>query len=231
MSIHDQTDERKIVPSVLQDRDGLVAFGNGDYSRRTGTYTFRTAHGDVPAAGLIGCRVNLGTKDGVVFEATTVTAADRDELVLEGGRMGWPYQPSQAPEPVRAGCRIAITEIARGYTRPVADVDVIRKRLTGVELQYRFSGSLHHVAGYGAEYGAIRELADDLRLHPHLAAEHAARVARYKLENSSTSGCVQRADLIGYILDVLDGIEHTAPAYVTDALRVYLRVLRGEDLK
>jgi hypothetical protein len=216
--------------SILEEHDGLIAFGNGDYSRRAGGYAFRTRFGDLPADDLAGYRVNLGTKNGEVIEATTITAVDRDELVLDGGRIGWPYQPSQEPEPLTPALRLAITEIARGFTRPVVNVEAIRKLLSGtVELRYRFSGSLHHVAGYGEEYSAIVSLSNYLRHHPADASEVAGQWARDGLEQGSTSTCVQRADLIEAILAVLDGIEHDGPPYVIDAMRVYLRVLRGQD--
>jgi|SRR5580693_3165051 hypothetical protein len=212
---------------ILLEHDGLVAFSQGYLNTLTFEYGFGTRYGFLPAADLVGCVVNLGDKGGVVYEAVTVTAAEDGALVLEGGRMGWLYQ-DRPPEPV-AHETLPFTEVARGFTRPVVNTGRIRKLLTAtVERHYRFSGAQHHVAGYGEEYGNIVALSNSLRNHPGDAVETAGRWARDALENGSTAGCTQRADLIEAIVEVLDGVDHDGPAYVVDAFRAYTRVLRGD---
>lgn len=210
---------------ILAEHDGLIAFGGGQLNSRTLEYGFWAPAGWVPAKVLVGHMVNLAGKNGEVYEGVTVTMADDADLLIEGGRIGWPWQPERAPEPIAGGELLPVTEVARGFTRPLADVEAIRHLLmTKVELRYRFSGSLHHVAGLGREYGHIVALVNWLKNKPEVA-EREGWVLR---EEFSAAAATQRADLLGYILAVLEGIDHDAPPEQIAAMETYLRALRGE---
>jgi hypothetical protein len=212
---------------VLADHDGLVAFGEGLMNHSTWQYGFWTRTAFLPVRDLVGCMVNLGDKGGAVYEGVTVAAIEGGCLVLENGRMGWPWQPGRPVEPVTR-LLLPITEVARGFTRPTVDVEAIRALLMAkVDRHHRYSAVHHHVAGTGAEYGQIVSLTNHLKDHPADAHDTAARWARDGRTEGSTAGCVQRADLVDAMLAVYEGIDHEGPAHVIQALEVYARMLRG----
>ena len=94
--------------------DGRLPFGAGAYQRDLG-FGFWTQDGFFAAADMIGPLVNIGSKDGVVFERTRITGVDaRGYLTLEGGRMGWPWQERE-PEELHEPEQLWIYDIARGF--------------------------------------------------------------------------------------------------------------------
>lgn len=106
----------------MSEVEGQVRFGEGRWGRTRGEDGFYCAGdpGWIPVRDLIGRPVNLGTKDGLVYESVVVTGSTVDgRLILQPGtgRMGWPWQPERDPEPVGAGETVPVTEIARGYIR------------------------------------------------------------------------------------------------------------------
>ena len=98
-----------------------VNFGGGTFFHKAGGWGFYTSTGFLPAAELLGHKVNLGTKDGGVYEATTVIDFSEryGQLRVEGGRFGMAYTPGDVrpvgPEDV------PVTEIARGYINGEGD--------------------------------------------------------------------------------------------------------------
>ena len=82
-----------------------LVFCQGDHYRGRG-WGFRSSPsstGYLPAEAIVGHRVNIGTKDGHVFEKTWVTAFDETmgTLVLAGGLHGFPVLAWPAASPRR----------------------------------------------------------------------------------------------------------------------------------
>jgi hypothetical protein len=112
-----------------------VKFGAGDYIRTRSAWGFFTADGQVLLAdGLVGKTVNIGTKDGMVYDSTIVTAFDEQDgtLTLFGGLAA---SDLDNIVPVDGRRTIWIYDIARGYTHKSAsgpyDGPEGRARLTG----------------------------------------------------------------------------------------------------
>lgn len=96
--------------------EGAVYFGA--VTLHQGRLTFY-GNPDVPIEELTGKLVNLGSKDGAVFERVTVTGADdRGVLSFEGGRTGWPWQPEREPVELPGTQYIWAYEVARGFIWP-----------------------------------------------------------------------------------------------------------------
>ena len=73
-----------------------------------------------PLAALVGLVVNIGTKDGLVYEGTRVTALDEraGRLTVEGGPCGRPFfEPGEA-DPVDEPEEVPAWDIARGFVHP-----------------------------------------------------------------------------------------------------------------
>jgi hypothetical protein len=96
--------------------DGRIIFGEGRWSTANGEAGFFTADDWLPAASLIGKTVNLGTKDGMVYDSVTVGGYTPDGmLTVRDGLVGWPHDPEREHRPPRPGECLPVTEIARGY--------------------------------------------------------------------------------------------------------------------
>jgi hypothetical protein len=97
-----------------------INFGEGTWARTRAEYGFYCAGdpGWLPATALYGRIVNLGTKDGLVYDAVVVTGVLPDGALAlrpDTGRVGWPWQPEREPEAVGPGERLPVTEVARGF--------------------------------------------------------------------------------------------------------------------
>ena len=91
-----------------------ATFSEGRWNPSYAQDGFFTSDAWLPAADLVALVVNLGTKSGTVYEATRVVGTGSGDLIIHGGRKGWPHQPDREPEPV-SDERIPVTEIARGF--------------------------------------------------------------------------------------------------------------------
>jgi len=70
----------------------------------------------VPVSALVGQKVNIGDKDGGVYEGVTVTGFEpaAGVLILEGGLSGSCFRPEEAA-PLPAGSRLSVHDVARGF--------------------------------------------------------------------------------------------------------------------
>jgi hypothetical protein len=86
-----------------------------------GTWMYASAGSDHPLAGLVGKVVNIGDKDGGVYEGVTVAAVDERTgyLTVRGGSFGILFRDSEAA-PFEGDRLIAPYDIARGIIRPAA---------------------------------------------------------------------------------------------------------------
>ena len=97
--------------------EGAVPFDHPTWNRRRGDWGFYQ-NGDhfISMSDLVGKVVNVGTKDGVVYDTAMVTAfRDTGLLVLDLGRKGTIFNGAadmDGPEEIH--CH----EIARGYVHP-----------------------------------------------------------------------------------------------------------------
>lgn len=68
-----------------------------------------------PATYLVGRTVNMGDKDGGVYEGVTILALEpaTGTLILNGGLMGQAYGRSE-PVPVPDGARLSVHDVSRG---------------------------------------------------------------------------------------------------------------------
>lgn len=80
--------------------------------QRTGPDEWET----VPVSSLVGQVVNIGDKDGGVYEGVTVTAFDeaRGYLTLEGGVHGSCFRPDEA-RPLEHLLSLHVHDVARGF--------------------------------------------------------------------------------------------------------------------
>jgi hypothetical protein len=95
-------------------------FWRGGSNPRTREWEFRSDDGYIPADDLVGKVVNIGTKDGAVFDSVTVAGFDHEtgRFTLTGGRIGSPYSDAE-PTPVESA-RLWVYDIARGYIHEAA---------------------------------------------------------------------------------------------------------------
>lgn len=96
------------------------------WSRRFGGWFMDQRTGDdewaaVPVSSLVGQVVNLGDKDGHVYEGATVTAFDEERgyLTLAGGMHGSPYRPGSIA-PLEAPEQVWVHDVARGFINEAA---------------------------------------------------------------------------------------------------------------
>jgi hypothetical protein len=77
----------------------------------------------VPASSLVGRVLNIGDKDGGVYEGVTLTAFDEQTgyLILEGGISGSVFRPEEA-RPLERPERLWAHDIARGYVHREDDL-------------------------------------------------------------------------------------------------------------
>ncbi|MCW2929885.1 MAG: hypothetical protein JWM19_847 [Actinomycetia bacterium] len=100
--------------------DGQVPFYQGDL-RRAG-WSFESGGQLLAAADIVGQVVNIGTKDGLVYDSARVTALDerRGVLTVEGGQ-----HAGLAGDPRPTGtAEVMVYDIARGYVHGVASLQV-----------------------------------------------------------------------------------------------------------
>jgi hypothetical protein len=95
-------------------------FGAGAWASTQGEYGFWCAGdpGWLPATDLFRKTVNLGTKDGLVYDSVIIGGVFPDGTLAFRpgvGRVGWPHQPGREPRTVEPGECVPVTEIARGY--------------------------------------------------------------------------------------------------------------------
>jgi hypothetical protein len=100
--------------------DGKVYFDHAEYSTRHGDWIAWTRDDVILLKDLVGKVVNICTKDGMVYEATTVTGIDNrwGLLTIEGGRCGRPIMEPGESDPVDKPEVIDPYDIARGYINP-----------------------------------------------------------------------------------------------------------------
>ena len=91
----------------------------GHVSCHDGTWRIWTTEASYPLASLADRVVNIGDKDGCVYEAVTVTACDErtGELAVTGGSFGRRFRDTEAA-PFEGTRTIAARDIARGYVHP-----------------------------------------------------------------------------------------------------------------
>jgi hypothetical protein len=96
----------------------LTSFGWG---RKLQTWVAWTREEAVPLRALVGCTVNFGTKDGLAYESTIVTAFDGGKgiFTVQGGRSGSVIRRGE-PAIVDGPEQVLADDIARGYIHPVA---------------------------------------------------------------------------------------------------------------
>lgn len=103
--------------------DGKVYFDHLEYSTSRREWIAWTKGDAMSLKGLVGKIVNIGTKDGMVYENTTVTSLDQSQglLTIEGGRCGGrPVMEPGESDPVDEPEVIGPYDIARGYIHPEA---------------------------------------------------------------------------------------------------------------
>jgi hypothetical protein len=72
--------------------------------------------GPFPVTSLVGEVVNIGTKDGLVYESATVLeVTDDGSLTLTGGQYGSPYWEGREPVPLDREQPVWLYDVARGY--------------------------------------------------------------------------------------------------------------------
>jgi hypothetical protein len=108
----------------------VTRFYQGDFRR--GKWTLHTRDAVLLASALVGCTVNIGTKDGVVFDSALVTSFNERNgiLTVEGGLQ----QAYSDPQPRPTGtAEVSVHDVARGYIHAPAAL------LRAVLRHYRFS--------------------------------------------------------------------------------------------
>lgn len=85
-------------------------------ARWEGRWRFATTEGSPLLASLTGLTVNIGDKDGGVYEGVTVTEVDErtGQVTVTGGGFGVLYRDDEA-KPYDGTRTIAAHDIARGY--------------------------------------------------------------------------------------------------------------------
>lgn len=99
------------------DADGMIRFSHVIYWK--GQWWMTTSAGDALLSSLVGRVVNIGDKDGGVYEEVTVTGLDErtGDLAVTGGGFGQRFRDSEA-SPFEGTRTIAPHDIARGFTHP-----------------------------------------------------------------------------------------------------------------
>jgi hypothetical protein len=100
---------------------GRVNFSYLIWSKSLLAWIMETRTGDdhnaAPVSSLVGKTVNIGDKDGGVWDAVTVTAFDetRGFLTLEGGRYGSAFRSAEEARPLEGLHSLSAYDVARGY--------------------------------------------------------------------------------------------------------------------
>jgi len=94
---------------------GQRRFWRGRTNPGNGAWELASDDGYFPAADLVGQTVNIGSKDGVVFDSVTVASFDdrSGTFTLTGGRIGRAYSDAE-PRP-GGNERLYLHDLARGY--------------------------------------------------------------------------------------------------------------------
>jgi hypothetical protein len=101
-----------------------VSFSHLVWSNLQGTWIMETRTGNACefalVSSLVGKTVNIGDKDGYVWDSVTVTRFDerRGFLTLEGGRHGSAFHPEDEAWPLEGLHSLSVHDIARGYIHP-----------------------------------------------------------------------------------------------------------------
>jgi len=99
--------------------DGATPFDHPDWNRRLGLWGFYGGGDFFPMNDLEGHVVNVGTKDGLVYDGATAVRFTADgALVLEGGRKGFPWSPERGVTEMTGPESVHCHDIARGYVHP-----------------------------------------------------------------------------------------------------------------
>lgn len=106
----------------MSDTDGRIRFNHPGYSNLRSAWIAWTTdlpEGFIYLATLVLRKVNIGDKDGGIWEGVTVTALDERTgvLTVEGGTYGVALRDTEG-RPVEGQVRIASHDIARGFVHP-----------------------------------------------------------------------------------------------------------------
>ena len=98
--------------------DGRKRFG-GLCHMMSGDWHYICEGADLPLSDLVGKVVNIGDKDGGVWDTVTVTACDArtGKLTLQGGGYGARFRDTEA-KPFEGTVDLYAHDIARGYIHP-----------------------------------------------------------------------------------------------------------------
>jgi len=100
--------------------EGKDVFDRLDWYRtKTGWYMDQRTSGEwgcAPVASLVGRTVNIGTKDGLVYDSVKVAAFDERSgvLTLEGGSTGSRWNDDD-PVEMTGPDQVSVYDVARGY--------------------------------------------------------------------------------------------------------------------
>jgi hypothetical protein len=101
--------------------DGAIPFDHPDWSgsrQEWGYYVARADSDFLRIRDLTGKVVNVGTKDGLVYEAVTVVSFADGVLTIDGGRKGFPWSPERGVTEMTGPEAVHCHDIARGYVHP-----------------------------------------------------------------------------------------------------------------
>src|SRR3984957_11285742 len=94
--------------------EGAIPFDHPDWGR-DGTWIYWSGDGPHPMTELAGKTVNVGTKDGLVYDGAVVAGFTPDGyLILRGGRKGLPWRGTEITE-MDGSESVHCHDIARGY--------------------------------------------------------------------------------------------------------------------
>jgi hypothetical protein len=99
--------------------EGATPIDHPTWNRRLQDWGYLVGEIFHPMSDLIGTVVNIGTKDGVVYDTALVVAfRDAGMLVLDGGRKRFPLSPERGVASMEGPEDVHCNDIARGYVHP-----------------------------------------------------------------------------------------------------------------